>query len=132
MTDFNDYTKIKGIKYFNWVKRIRQAHLSGKASRTLCDMPMLGSNYARDFKQQHWNRCKECYNAAQSVKLDDAGKLKAIEHMIEEDVHQYMEAELEFFIRRLRLLLDDAPVKIPQHLPDAQTLCVEEEKEELS
>ena len=129
MTDFNDYTKIKGIKYFNWVKRIRQAHLSGPASRKLCDMPMLGSNYARDYEQQYWNRCKECYNKAQSIKLDDAGKLKAIEHMIEEDSHEYMDAELGFFIGRLRFLLDDEPVKIPQHLPDAQTLCVEEEKE---
>ena len=128
-TDFNDYTKIKGIKYFNWVKRIKQAHLSGPKHETMCGMPMLGSNYARDYQQQHWNRCKKCYNTAQSVKLDDAGKLKAIEHMIEEDSHQYMEAELEFFLRRLRLLLDGEPVKIPQYMPDAQTLCVEDDNE---
>ena len=62
-------------------------------------------------------------------RLYDAGKLKAIEHMIEEDSHQYMEAELEFFLRRLRLLLDGEPVKIPQYMPDAQTLCVEDDNE---
>ena len=128
-TDFNDYTKIKGIEYLNWVKKLKQAHLSDPGYKTICGMPMLGSNYARYYKQQHWNRCKECYNKAQSVKLDDAGKLKAIEHMIEEDSHQYMEAELEFFLRRLRLLLDGEPVKIPQHMPDAQTLCVEDDNE---
>ena len=138
MADFNDYTKIKGIKYFNWVKRIRQAHLSGPASVTLCGMPMLGNNYARDYEQQHWNRCEKCYNKAQSVKLDDAGKLKAIEQLIEEESHEaeymggYIEPELASFIARLALLLKGEPVKIPGHLPDAQTLCVEEEKEELS
>lgn len=55
MTDFNDYTEIRGIKYYNWVKRIKQAHLAGKNSSTLCGMAMLGSNYARHFEQQHWN-----------------------------------------------------------------------------
>ena len=137
MTDFNDYTEIRGIKYYNWVKRITQAHLAGKNSSTLCGMAMLGSNYARHFEQQHWNRCEECYNAAQSVKLDDAGKLKAIEHMIEEENNTYdcypgsdsydtMPGELRTFITRLLYLLDDKPVKIPMYQPDAQTLCVEE------
>ena len=32
MTDFNDYTEIRGIKYYNWVKRIKHAHLAGKNS----------------------------------------------------------------------------------------------------
>ena len=30
--------------YMHWVKRLRQAHLSEGGSRTLCGMPMLGSN----------------------------------------------------------------------------------------
>ena len=127
-TDFNDYTKIKGIKYFNWVKRIKQAHLAGPEHTTMCDMPMLGSNYARDFEQRHWNRCEECYNKAQKVKLDDAGKLKAIKHLLEEDVfdhleeHNYLEPDLTYFAFRLRDLINDIPVKIPSHLPNCEEL----------
>ena len=65
MSDFNDYTKIKGKKYFNWVKRIKQAHLSNNNDHsTLCSMPMLGNNYSKIYKKETWVKCPECYYKA--------------------------------------------------------------------
>ena len=67
MTDFNDYTEIRGIKYYNWVKRIKQAHLAGKNSSTLCGMAMLGSNYAELYTEADWNLCDKCYTIIEEV-----------------------------------------------------------------
>ena len=125
---FNTHTRIKGINYFNWVKRFKQAHLSGPGSATMCGMQMLGSNYSEAFEQRDWKRCEECYNNAHKVELDDAGKLKAIKHLLKEDVFSflengdYVEPELRGFAFTLIALIDGKPVKIPSYLPNCKEL----------
>ena len=61
------YTEINGKAYFNWVKRIRQAHLATEGSTTLCKMPMLGSNYNSAYPRDTWKTCEKCYSIAKGV-----------------------------------------------------------------
>ena len=58
------YTEIGDNTYFNWVKRLRQAHLAGTGSITLCGMPMLGNNYASIYQKDDWMDCDKCYKKA--------------------------------------------------------------------
>ena len=68
MAKANIYTIINEFPFYNWVKRIRQAHLSRQGeSRTLCGMPMLGSNYARAYKREDWKKSEDCYRKAKII-----------------------------------------------------------------
>lgn len=58
------YTKINNVDYFNWVKKLRQAHLHKEGTSTLCGMYMLGNNYADIYTPDIWSKCKECYSIA--------------------------------------------------------------------
>ena len=61
------------MKCYPYIKRLGQKHYAKSGgSRTLCDMPMLGNNYARESLQlreeieQELNRRDEKTNAIQS------------------------------------------------------------------
>ena len=60
--------------YMHWVKRLRQAHLSEGGSRTLCGMPMLGSNYAELYSEADWNLCDKCYTIIEEVDYETETK----------------------------------------------------------
>ena len=68
------YTKVGDNTYFNWVKRLRQAHLAGTGSITLCGMPMLGNNYASIYQKDDWMDCDKCYIAIEEVDYETKTK----------------------------------------------------------
>ena len=48
--------------YSDWVKRLGQWHLSETGDHhTICGMPMLGNNYARDIPETEREKCPECW-----------------------------------------------------------------------
>ena len=79
------YTKINDKTYFNWVKRIRQAHLAGVGSSTICEMPMLGNNYADIYRKEDWIKCDKCYTKAEEkiwtaeLKMGETLKIRVTE-----------------------------------------------------
>ena len=41
--------------FFEWTKKLGQQHFSMGGGSTLCGMPMLGNNYARDYyDEDNW------------------------------------------------------------------------------
>jgi len=53
-------------KYYDWVKRLGQYHLSiGGQSTTLCGMPMMGNNYAKVIPKDERTKCNKCFNIAE-------------------------------------------------------------------
>ena len=52
-----------------WTKRLGQQHYYESHQiggiKTLCDMPMLGNNYAKVIREDSKTPCKECQDAIQ-------------------------------------------------------------------
>lgn len=47
---------------YDWVKKLGQWHLSERGdSETICGMPMLGNNYARDIPEAERQKCPKCH-----------------------------------------------------------------------
>jgi len=56
------------IKLHEWVKRLGQQHwYTGGSMRTLCGMPMLGNNYAKERHEGKKTPCEECKAKAVSL-----------------------------------------------------------------
>jgi hypothetical protein len=49
-------------KFSEWTKKLGQQHfaMADGTSTTLCGMPMLGNNYARDYHQEDKTPCTTC------------------------------------------------------------------------
>ena len=46
----------------DWVKRLGQWHLVEKSEHgTICGMPLLGNNYARDIPESERKKCPKCH-----------------------------------------------------------------------
>ena len=46
--------------FFEWTKRLGQQHFAMGGGSTLCGMPMLGNNYARDYYEEDKVPCQDC------------------------------------------------------------------------
>jgi len=47
-------------QFFEWTKKLGQQHFSMGGGETLCGMPMLGNNYAREYEQEDKTPCPTC------------------------------------------------------------------------
>jgi hypothetical protein len=46
----------------DWVKRLGQWHIvKPGVSTTMCGMPLLGNNYARDIPESERKKCPKCH-----------------------------------------------------------------------
>lgn len=62
---------LKRIKYDCWVKRLGQWHLSKPgAHKTLCDKPMLGSNYILMIPESERKKCEKCWEVINESNRD--------------------------------------------------------------
>lgn len=46
---------------YDWVKKLGQWHKVEKGGTTICGMPLLGNNYARDIPECDREKCPKCH-----------------------------------------------------------------------